>query len=109
MIWANRVAVPDDDVGELTGRDHTNLDGGSVVAGVGEGSRRRSQANPTDEEFDLPRMGLAWPSSQTSPSTSTSQLKAARARNSSTIFLLVSTTALLVAKRGAKAVGPELM
>ena len=36
-MWANRVAVPDDDVGELTGRDHTNLEGGSVVAGVGEG------------------------------------------------------------------------
>src|SRR6516164_4017588 len=42
--------------------------------------------------------GLAWPSSQTTPSTSTSQIIAARARNSSTIFLLASTTAMPVAK-----------
>src|SRR3974390_3140721 len=42
--------------------------------------------------------GLAAPSSQTTPSTSTSQIIAARARNSSTTFLLASTTATPVAK-----------
>src|ERR1700757_3388339 len=42
--------------------------------------------------------GLAWPSSHTTPSTSTSQISAARARNSSTTFLLASMTAMPVAK-----------
>src|SRR4029077_3802844 len=41
--------------------------------------------------------GLAWPSSQITPSTSTSQIIAARPRNSSMIFLLASTTAMPVA------------
>jgi hypothetical protein len=35
--------------------------------------------------------GFAWPSSQMTPSTSTSQIIAARPRNSSTTFLLAST------------------
>src|SRR5205823_13441317 len=42
--------------------------------------------------------GLAQPSSQTTPSTSTSQIIAARARRSSTSFLQASTTAMPVAK-----------
>ena len=42
--------------------------------------------------------GLAWPSSQMTPSTSTSQIIAALARSSSTTFLLASTTAMPVSK-----------
>src|SRR5260370_13696724 len=41
--------------------------------------------------------GLAWPSSQITPSASTSQIIAALARSSSTTFLLASTTAMPVA------------
>jgi hypothetical protein len=57
-MWANRVVVPNDDGGELTGRNHTNLTK-AAVSGVCESSLGRSQVDPPDEEFDLPRMGLA--------------------------------------------------
>jgi hypothetical protein len=58
-MWANRVAVPNDDGGELTGRDHTNLTKAALCLVFCESSLGRSQAHPPDEEFDLPRMGLA--------------------------------------------------
>ena len=64
-MWANRVAVPNDDAGELIGRDHTNLTKAALCLVFARVALVGVKSTPPDEEFDLPRMGLASPSSQT--------------------------------------------
>jgi hypothetical protein len=75
-MWANRVAVPNDDGSELTGRDHTNLTKAAPclvfarVASVG--------VKPTPRTKSSTCPAWAWPSRVPRPcqSTSTPQRRA---------------------------------
>jgi hypothetical protein len=91
-----------DRLAHILGRDKAqdrDLAGLGIDLDVAELRREtRRLAAGVDRGATLLLAGLAQPSSQTTPSTSTPQIIAARARNSSTSFLLASTTAMPVAK-----------